>query len=132
MAWMIQNSHFQGNISGALDLIVSLADDLLVRVRTAISTTFPMKANSIGDGLGSIGSLLNSHSDQRRGNRYGVAQGEVNTTFGTTPRVDEEDKSKSLERDGKIANSDMFEADVQAMAKRFGAGRVFHLGKLGR
>jgi hypothetical protein len=36
MMWTIQNFHFQGNTSGVMGLVVSLADDLLVRVRMAI------------------------------------------------------------------------------------------------
>jgi hypothetical protein len=36
MTGPIQNFHFQGNISGVMGLVVSLADDLLVRVRMAI------------------------------------------------------------------------------------------------
>jgi hypothetical protein len=74
MMWPIQNFHFQGNISCVMGIVVSLVDDLLVRVRMAISTTFPMKANPMEDGLGSTSNLLDSHSDRRRGNRNGMAQ----------------------------------------------------------
>ena len=36
MTWTIRNFPFQGNIGGVMGLVVSLADDLLVRVRMAI------------------------------------------------------------------------------------------------
>ena len=36
MMWTVQNFQFQGNTSGVMGLVVSLADDLLVRVRMAI------------------------------------------------------------------------------------------------
>jgi hypothetical protein len=91
-----------------------------------------MKANPMVDGLGSTSSLLHSHSDRRRGNRYGMAQQEFSTKFGATRRVDEAGKCTILEGDGKIANGDISEDQVSAMVKRFGEGRGFRLEKLGR
>jgi hypothetical protein len=61
-----------------------------------------------------------------------MAQQEVTTAFGTTRRVDEAGKCTILESDGKIANGDIFEDEVSAMAKRLGEGRGFCCEKIGR
>jgi hypothetical protein len=68
-----------------------------------------MKANPMEDGLGSASSLLNSHSDRRRGNSCGMAQYELSAKFRATRRVDEAGKCTILEGDGKIANGDISE-----------------------
>jgi hypothetical protein len=46
--------------------------------------------------------------------------------------MDEAGKCTILEGDGKIANGDMSEDEVSAMAKRFGEDRGFYLEKPGR
>lgn len=77
------------------------------------------------DGLGSTRSLLNSHPiGEEETDRYGMAQLEVSTTFGAKRRVDEAAKGTILEGDEKIANGDISEDEVSAMAKGFGEGGV--------